>query len=237
MAAPRTWPPPPPRAVVGSVATAAGLAALDAAQAAAACDVVEVRLDGLAADGVAPEQAPWRHLAGVPLLFTARRGEEGGLGGLDAAARARWLRAALPDAAWIDVEAAALGELAAVVAVARAAGVGLVVSHHDFEGLPGPDVFERVVAAARGAGAAVAKFACRIGRPAELARLAEFTRAGHGIAVATMGMGPLAAVSRLLCAQSGSVFTYGHLGGGPTAPGQWPAARLRELLRELPAVE
>jgi 3-dehydroquinate dehydratase-1 len=216
--------------VVGSLAHAADLSALDPTAAAAACDVVEIRLDGLAADGVAAAAAPWRHLAGLPLLFTARRGDQGGAGALDVGTRARWLEAALPDAAWLDIEAASLAELAPIVATARAQGVGLVVSHHDFDALPDLAVLERVVQRAREAGAAVAKVAARIERPAELAWLADFTLADHGIAVATMGMGRLAAVSRLLCAQCGSVFNYGYLGRSPTAPGQWPAARLRQWL-------
>ena len=61
-------------------------------------------------------------------------------------------------------------------------------------------------------------------QPADLARLADFQLADHGIPVATMGMGPLAPVSRLLCAQCGSVLNYGYLGKTPTAPGQWDAA-------------
>jgi 3-dehydroquinate dehydratase-1 len=49
-----------------------------------------------------------------------------------------------------------------------------------------------------------------------------------------MGMGRFAAVSRLLCAQCGSVLNYGFLGTTPTAPGQWPAAQLKNLLSQLP---
>ncbi len=68
----------------------------------------------------------------------------------------------------------------------------------------------------------------------DLARLAEFQLADHGLPVATMGMGPLAAVSRLLCAQCGSVLNYGHLGITATAPGQWDAALLQQALARLP---
>jgi len=228
-------PPAPPSApdhpaVVGSVATAAELDALDPATAAGACDIVEIRLDGLAAGLADSESAPWRKLAPLPLLFTARRPDEGGAGALDAPERARRLAAALPDATWIDIEAASLEELSGVVAAARNRGVGLVVSHHDFHALPPGETLEHVVATARAAGAAVAKIAARIECPDDLARLAVFTQTDHGIPVATMGMGRFAAVSRLLCAQCGSVLNYGFLGDTPTAPGQWPAARLKELI-------
>ena len=69
--------------------------------------------------------------------------------------------------------------------------------------------------------------------PADLARLAEFQLAPHGIPVATMGMGPLAPVSRLLCAQCGSALNYGFLGQTTTAPGQWDAATLRHNIARL----
>ncbi len=46
-------------------------------------------------------------------------------------------------------------------------------------------------------------------------------------------MGPLAAVSRLLCAQCGSVLNYGYLGKEATAPGQWAAGALKEAIARL----
>jgi 3-dehydroquinate dehydratase-1 len=69
--------------------------------------------------------------------------------------------------------------------------------------------------------------------PADLARLAEFQLEDHGLPVATMGMGPLAPVSRLLCAQCGSVFNYGFVGKTATAPGQWESALLKRAISKL----
>jgi 3-dehydroquinate dehydratase-1 len=48
-----------------------------------------------------------------------------------------------------------------------------------------------------------------------------------------MGMGVLAPVSRLLCAQCGSVLNYGFLGETPTAPGQWDSALLKQAISRL----
>jgi 3-dehydroquinate dehydratase-1 len=48
-----------------------------------------------------------------------------------------------------------------------------------------------------------------------------------------MGMGPLAPVSRLLCAQCGSVLNYGFLGETATAPGQWDSALLKTAIARL----
>ena len=47
-----------------------------------------------------------------------------------------------------------------------------------------------------------------------------------------MGMGPWGRVSRLVLAKCGSLLNYGYIGES-NAPGQWPAARLKEMLSEL----
>jgi len=231
---PRPRPAPDRPLVVGCLSSAEDLAELAPALAQSACDLVEIRLDGLHAGGSSAGTAVWGHLAPLPLLFTARRGDEGGAGDLDSGVRASLLRAALVDADWIDIEATSLAELAPVAEAARENGIGLVVSYHDFEAVPDEETLAGVVQTARDAGATIAKIAATPEGPAELARLAEFTARDHGIAISTMGMGPLAAASRLLCAQCGSVFNYGFLGSGPTAPGQWSATRLREAISSLP---
>jgi 3-dehydroquinate dehydratase-1 len=234
MEQPHPRPAPDRPLVVGCLSSAEDLAELDPSLARSACDLVEIRLDGLHAGGNSTGTAEWAKLSPQPLLFTARRGDEGGAGDLDGETRAKLLRAALVDADWIDIEAASLDELGPVAQAALENGVGLVVSFHDFHSVPDEDTLHNLVGTARDAGATVAKIAATPGSPAELARLAGFTARDHGIAISTMGMGPLAVASRLLCAQCGSVLNYGFLGSGPTAPGQWSAARLRDAISTLP---
>ena len=219
--------------VVGSLGGAAALAAQTAAAAAAACDVVEIRLDLMMRDGWRPGERPWRHLEGLPLLFTARRGDEGGAGDVDAGQRADMLRAVVDDAAWVDVEVASIEEMSGLLGDLRKRSVAWVASYHDFAALPEVAVLEAAAGAAREAGAAVFKVAARMDGPGSVAALAEFQRRDHGLPVAAMGMGPLAPVSRLLCAQYGSVLNYGYLGGEATAPGQWDAGALREAISRL----
>jgi 3-dehydroquinate dehydratase-1 len=108
-----------------------------------------------------------------------------------------------------------------------------IASFHDFAKLPDDAVLETAAQHAKSAGASGFKLAARLKRPADIARLAEFQLADHGLPVATMGMGPLAPVSRLLCAQCGSVLNYGYLGQTATAPGQWDAALLKQTLARL----
>jgi 3-dehydroquinate dehydratase-1 len=217
--------------VVGSLASGAALAALSRDQAAAACDLVEIRLDGIGGPADLP---PWARLRGLPLLFTARRADEGGLATLPAATRLDWLRRCLADAACVDLEVASLGELAALTAELAARGMPWVASYHDFSGPSDAATLNRARERAAAAGAAVFKAAVTLHEVADLLLLAEFQRGPSPVPVATMGMGPLGPVSRLLCAQLGSSLNYGFLGDTPTAPGQWSASELQSAIRRLP---
>jgi 3-dehydroquinate dehydratase-1 len=196
-----------------------------------ACDVAEIRLDLIPA--AAADSSPWRHLREIPLLFTARRGSEGGSGDLGTAARIALLETALDDAACIDIEVASIPEMGGLLETMRSRNIPWIASFHDFRKLPDTSLIGDAARRAKEAGAAVFKVAAMLHSPADMARLADFQLADHGIAVATMGMGPLAPVSRLLCAQCGSVLNYGYLGENPTAPGQWDAAFLKLAISRL----
>lgn len=199
------------------------------------CDIAEIRLDLLVSEpnGAKPEN--WSHLWTTPLLFTARRPEEGGANALDSVARVKLLQCAIERAAWVDVEVASIGEMTSFLDEITARGTPWIASYHDFNRLPPNAELESAVKRAREAGAAIFKAAARLDSPADLARLAEFQLADHGIPVATMGMGPLAPVSRLLCAQCGSLLNYGYLGNTATAPGQWDSALLKTAISRLVA--
>ncbi|MCW1886146.1 type I 3-dehydroquinate dehydratase [Luteolibacter flavescens] len=194
-----------------------------------ACDLVEIRLDLLEN----PAARPWAHLAGIPMLFTARRGDEGGAGDLTAAQRSGLLEAVLAEAALVDVElvSAGTGEMAGALEATAGQGVPWVASWHDFEGRA--DSYGKIPAMAEqaaAAGAACFKAAIRLHEMADLERLAGLLQMKHPLPLSLMGMGPLAPVSRLLCAQYGSVLNYGYIGNAPTAPGQWSARLLKEAV-------
>jgi 3-dehydroquinate dehydratase-1 len=218
--------------IVGSFGTAADAREATSALVAESCDIAEVRLD-LMRDELGGAAKPWAHLAGAPLLFTARMTAEGGAGDLNADAREALLREVLDEAACIDIEVASIGSMAGLIDELRRRKLPWIASFHDFEKLPENAVLEERLARAKSAGAAVFKVAAKLHSPGDVARLAEFQLADHGIAVATMGMGVLAPVSRLLCAQSGSVLNYGFLGQTSTAPGQWGSLRLKQTIASL----
>jgi len=219
--------------VVGSFGNASAIQAATRESLATSCDIAEIRLDLLCAETGSARPEDWRHLNGFPLLFTARRADEGGAGNLSAPQRAALLELALPDAALIDIEIASAAEMGHMISEILSHGIPWTASFHDFSRLPEPGVMETAARRARECGAALFKLAARLHHPSDIARLADFQLADHGLPVSTMGMGPLAVVSRLLCAQCGAVLNYGYLGDQPTAPGQWSAARLRDAILAL----
>lgn len=215
---------------VGSVADGATLSRLPGMDLPALCDVVEFRVDTwpeLAAQGLILAQR-----CAVPVLIAVRRPEEGGCNNLSAAERQRLAESFLPAASLLDVEIASLPEMAPLVKMAKAAGVTVVASCHDFSGTPSRDELEAKRDAALAAGADIVKFAATLHRTADIATLAALLEEPGHPPLSVMGMGTLGRISRLLFAQLGSVLNYGWL-DRPTVPGQWPAARLRELLKEL----
>lgn len=219
--------------VVGSFGSRNDMSAAESAKVHEVCDFAEIRLDLLAEATGRVEMPSWRHLVGVPLMFTARRLEEGGAIAISATERAKLLESVLNEAACIDIEVASIRELDSLIQTIATSGTPWVASFHDFKQLPETPILEEAAKRALDAGASAFKVAARLHEPKDVARLAEFQLADHGLPVATMGMGRLATVSRLLCAQCGSVLNYGFIGNKPTAPGQWQAGLLKLAIADL----
>lgn len=220
--------------VVGSFGSRNDMSTAKASEVQELCDIAEIRLDLLAESTGRVEMPSWRHLVGIPLLFTVRRLEEGGAIAISATERADLLESVLEEAACLDIEVASIREFGSLVETVNSSGVPWVASFHDFQRLPDLQTLEDGAKRALDAGAAAYKVAARLNDPADLSRLAEFQLSEHGLPTATMGMGSLATVSRLLGAQCGSVLNYGYIGNNPTAPGQWEAGRLKRIIADLP---
>ncbi len=187
------------------------------------CDWVELRVDALSPLHTAVEIMA--HVPRVPLLLTLRHKSEGGMRDWGEAERLRMAMELLPTACALDWEAAYLPQAQELVQAAKAAGVQVIASNHDFEKTPPLDVLREREIAARAAGADMVKFAFRVQSMADVDVGVELLqRAGGPLAVMGMGTqyGPM---SRLLYAEHGSCLIYGYLGDMPTAPGQWSAER------------
>jgi 3-dehydroquinate dehydratase / shikimate dehydrogenase len=181
-------------------------------------DMVELRLDGVGDLDVAGALQGRR----VPAVVTCRPTWEGGQ--FDGAEddRARILARALElGAEFVDVEWRATttsnGDFAALV---RRDPARVVISSHDFEGVPN-DLDARV-RAMRSVGAGSIKVAVSVSRLTDTLQLKHIGAAGDAVVI---GMGEAGVPSRLLAAHYGSRWTYAGRG---VAPGQLPAETMAD---------
>ncbi|MGE0591341.1 MAG: type I 3-dehydroquinate dehydratase [Vicinamibacterales bacterium] len=200
-------------ATVSGATTAELVAARDRV---ADADMVELRLDGLEDLSV---ETPAAVLAGrrLPAIVTCRAGWEGGRFTGPEAAREAILRQALAEGAeWVDVE-----WRAGFAGLVREHAERIVLSYHDFAGVPGD--LPAVAAAMRATGAAVVKVAVT---PARLSEVLALRHLVSGPAV-LIAMGDRGLFSRLLPSRMGSRWTY----AGAAAPGQLSVERMRTEFR------
>lgn len=218
-------------------------AALQAQVAAAAGDIVELRLDALADQshlGLVWAVQTVRRAAGqTPLLVTLRTAREGGQAALDPEAYAALLETLCAKAAGafdlLDVEfSAGPGPCARLLAAAHKAGAAAVFSEHHFDGTPATKAMANTLTAMANAGADIAKLAVMPAAPADAARLLEATALAAArrpeTPLITMAMGPLGAVTRVCGAAFGVCASFGTAGAA-SAPGQPDAAALRAALQ------
>ena len=177
--------------------------------------MVELRLDlldrpelGQVLDGVAP-----------PVILTCRGAFEGGRFAGSEEERRRVLAAAVHSrAAFVDIEwQAGFDDL-----VAARRGRGIVLSHHDFRGMP-PDLEARVAAMAASP-AEIVKIAVRVERLSDCLTLLALARRYADRGLVVLGMGDAGLLTRICAARFGSRWTYA---GEQEGPGQLSLVRMR----------
>jgi len=218
-------------------------------------DAVEFRMD-LADEPLSALEA---YDGELPLVATNRAPWEGGEATDDDVTRLGALleAAAHPAVEAIDVELAAIqeGPIEAVVDeieealdvdeafepaddlvdAARDRDATVIVSAHDFEGMPGPDGIRRILMRAAELGD-VAKFAGSAATVGDALDLLSITheRTEAGDTVATMAMGEAGRHTRAVAPIYGSKIGYAPVDPArATAPGQYDLATLRSLVDRL----
>jgi 3-dehydroquinate dehydratase/shikimate dehydrogenase len=180
-------------------------------------DLTELRLDSMASPDPEAALADRRK----PAIVTCRPLREGGMFDGSEEERLRILaRAQALGAEFIDIE----WDIDAAPFLAPRGGRGVIVSRHDFQGVPDdlPDLLGRL----RASGAEVAKVAVMVERASDLQRLLENARPDEGSVL--IGMGRAGLATRVLAGRFGSRWTYA---GNGIAPGQVSAARLLQEFR------
>ncbi|MFZ1218705.1 MAG: type I 3-dehydroquinate dehydratase [Chthoniobacterales bacterium] len=174
-------------------------------------DLFELRLDFLARHLPDVEKAIARLPA--PLIITARHPREGGSNQLSARKRHVLLRRFLPHASYVDIELRSAGKFVAVLAEARAKGVGTIISFHDFDETPSRPRLDEIARATRSLGADLLKIATRTDTQAQFSRLLEFfLETSVQLPIAAMGVGRLGRTARRALLKQGSILNYVHLG-------------------------
>lgn len=178
-------------------------------------DLVELRVDTVRD----PSAAGALHERRTPVIFTCRPTWEGGhFAGSEDERRRLLCEAQELGAEYVDVEwKAGFAEL-----VQARQGRGVIVSDHDFNGVPA-DLMSRALAM-RSTGAEVIKLAVTAHRLTDCLSLLQIAT-DSGPPAVLLAMGDAGVVSRILPARFGSCWAYA---GNGLAPGQLPASRLRD---------
>ena len=215
------------------VVAAGGEHEVEALVEAAGADVVELRADLFDTPSVVGVTRALTRLreGRRPILLTARAASEGGRA-MPEALRREIYDAGLALADAVDVEIAAMALASAIVPAARRAGRTVILSTHDVQTTPARTDLLARVARAFDAGAHVAKVATHATSLAHLRILIDVTRGLAPQPVATLAMGPMGPLSRLVLPAAGSLLTFASV-GTPTAPGQMPLGELGPLMTRL----
>jgi 3-dehydroquinate dehydratase/shikimate dehydrogenase len=181
-------------------------------------ELVELRLDTVSDPSAAAALAGRR----IPVIVTCRSKEQGGhFRGSEEERRAILSEALALGAEFVDLE----WQGSCADLIERTGGRRIVLSHHDFTGVPAD--LERIAAAMLATGAEVVKLAvmaARLGDNVRLRAVGQQTRAPMSL----IAMGEAGIPSRVLANWMGSCWTYA---GDGVAPGQISLARMRDEFR------
>lgn len=175
----------------------------------------------------------------IPLLFTRRSVREGGEPIAVSEEYVVAMLCAVCEAGAVDLVDFEMNSdpahIAQLRAAARAHGVALVLSHHNFQLTPPPDVLRQRFAQAQQLGADVAKIAVMPQRLEDVLNVLSATLESSqslNIPVVSMSMGPQGAITRLFGGVFGSAMSFA-VGASSSAPGQIPVEDLSTVLHIL----
>jgi 3-dehydroquinate dehydratase/shikimate dehydrogenase len=177
-------------------------------------EMVELRLDTVSDPSAAAALAGRRK----PVIVTCRSKEQGGhFEGSEEERRAILAEALTLGAEYVDVEWTGGG----ADLLSRTGGSRIVLSHHDFNGMPRD--LEQIARAMLSSGAEVVKLAVKTSRLSDNIRLRAISKETR-VPMSVIGMGDAGIPSRVLASWMGACWTYA---GDGVAPGQISVARMQ----------
>ncbi len=201
--------------------------------------IIELRIDLLEPEERSIEKVKeFLTSLNMSVIITNRRREEGGsfMGTEDE--RIEILRSIMAtemvDA--VDIEFLADGR-DEIIEEAKKHHIPVILSFHDFSGMPAPAEILELIDAMYNAGGSIAKIAVTPGTPYDTLNLLQLTHQvssdGHGQLLITIGMGDWGRHLRVIAPLYGSVLTYGFIEDEAVAPGQFSVHELRDMLDKL----
>lgn len=224
--------------IVG-LATPESLAAPDGPAALRACDVLEIRADLFGEERRPALVAEVRALfPDAPLLFSVRLRRDGGAWPDERAGeRLPLFEAALRsgEVSWIDVEADEEAAVRALAPLRAESSARLLVSNHRWGAPASAGECEREFARALALGPDGVKLVWTLREGDDDRPLLEFLEARRDDPrlMACFAMGEGGRGSRLLAPLAGVPWSYGFVGSGAPAPGQWRVSEMRDCFAEI----
>jgi len=200
-------------------------------------DIVELRMDGLR------DWSKWKQLLSedIPIILTNRPKREGGGFKGEEDARLEILRDGIEEGVTcIDLEFSTPRSLRdPLVADAKALGVTVLVSHHNFSTTPHPDLLMKTAEHILDSGCDIAKLVSFAKSPNHAMRMLDFlvrSRKMISVPIIAFAMGEAGRITRLISPIFGSPWIYAGV-DKKTAPGQLDLVTAKEWVRELKAME
>ncbi|WP_321430164.1 type I 3-dehydroquinate dehydratase [uncultured Methanolobus sp.] len=168
----------------------------------------------------------------LPCIATNRLQSDGGKWEGPEDDRIKLLVEIMPFVEAVDIELSAdEDQRNKVIAAAKAAGVTVIVSAHDFDGTPSIEIMKKILNHAHEAGADIAKLAVMAKSKQDVLNVLQAT-ADMEKPVCTIAMGEIGKHSRIVAPCYGSRLTYGAIAQA-VAPGQIKIHELKSALEIL----
>lgn len=171
-------------------------------------DVFELRIDRNASLDPVRVVADTQRFGGLATIATIRTQADGGEWSGSDTERMELFAAVLPHVDGIDIEVTSDALHHLVIDEAKAGGVVVIVSHHDFASTPPAGTLADIAHRARDLGADFVKISVMANSVADLATMAAFTLDHSDLGLITISMGAEGTASRVFLPLLGSRLTY-----------------------------
>jgi len=200
-------------------------------------DIIEFRADyyrsGLRPSALLPTI---KDISGLPVIFTLRRFDEGGVIQLPQDERQSIMRVAIDTALidYIDIEAANGSEFVTpLVTAARSRGIQTIISNHDFKHTPTKAAIIETLKRSAALGADIVKAAVMPNSHRDVLTLLdaalEYSETKGSLPLIAISMGDMGRISRCAAGRFGSFMTFASVAAS-TAPGQIHISDLKKVM-------